>query len=302
MPNWNQVLGEMTILGQRSSPLDVVRKKYIARMAKHTGRNVIAYYSGFLQKNTMAISHLVSMTDDDKNGFMSAINGMDPDKGLDLLIHTPGGDIAALESLGQYLRAKFGTNIRAFVPMIAMSAGTMLACCSKEIYMGKQSNIGPFDPQMGGIPAHGILEEVEKAKKEMIDDPRTVAFWQFNLQKLHPTFIGECEKAIKWASEIVSEWLISGMFKDEADGPAKAAAICGRLNDHSTTYAHARHIHMDKAREIGLKIVALEDDQKLQDLVLTIHHSYMHTFGSSSAVKIIENHNGSTMIWHAPEN
>ena len=80
---------------------------------------------------------------------MTAINGMDTSKGLDLLIHTPGGEIAALESLGQYLRAKFGTNIRAFVPMIAMSAGTMLACCANEIFMGKQSNIGPFDPQMG---------------------------------------------------------------------------------------------------------------------------------------------------------
>lgn len=300
MPNWNEVLEEMTILSQRS-PLDVVRKKYIAEMSELTGRNVITYYSGFLQKNTQSVNHLISMTDDDKNGFMSAINGMDTDRGLDILIHTPGGDIAALESIGQYLRAKFGNNIRAFVPMIAMSAGTMLACCANVIVMGKQSNIGPFDPQMGGIPAHGILEEVEKAKNELRADPSSVAFWQFSLQKLHPTFIGECEKAIKWASEIVSEWLVSGMFHGETDARAKADAICARLNDHSTTYAHARHIHMDKARDIGLKIESLEDNQKLQDLVLTIHHSYMHTFGSSSASKIIENHNGSTMIWHAPE-
>ncbi|EIW8579045.1 S49 family peptidase [Klebsiella aerogenes] len=299
MPNWNEVLNEMTILEQKSNPLDTVRKKYIKSLSDYTDRNVICYYSGWLQKNTSSIGHLVSMTDDDKNGFMTAINGMDPQKGLDILIHTPGGEIAALESLGQYLRAKFGTDIRAFVPMIAMSAGTMLACCAKEIVMGKQSNIGPFDPQMGGLPAHGILEEVEKAKQEMMEDHRTIPFWSFNLQKLHPTFIGECEKAIKWASEIVSEWLISGMFNGEDDARHKAELICGRLNDHSTTYAHARHIHMDKAREIGLKIVSLEDDQELQDLVLTIHHSYMHTFGSSTAVKIIENHNGSTMIWHA---
>lgn len=298
MPNWNQVMGEITLLAQRS-PLDVVRKKYILQMSRHTGRNVIAYYSGFLQKNTQSLNHLISMTDDDKNGFMTAINGMDADKGLDLLIHTPGGDIAALESLGQYLRAKFGNNIRAIVPMIAMSAGTMLACCSKEIIMGKQSNIGPFDPQMGGLPAHGIIEEFEKAKTEILENPGSLAYWQFNLQKLHPTFIGECEKAIQWATEIVSEWLISGMFEGDADAAQKAAKICSQLNNHSTTYAHARHIHIDKARDIGLKITALEDDQKLQDLVLTIHHSYMHTFGSSTAAKIIENHNGSSMFWHA---
>jgi hypothetical protein len=40
----------------------------------------------------------------------------------------------------------------------------------------------------------------------------------------------------------------------------------------------------------------LEDDPKLQDLVLTIHHSYMHTFASSAAIKIIENQNGNAIV------
>ena len=34
----------------------------------------------------------------------------------------------------------------------------------------------------------------------------------------------------------------------------------------------------------------------LQDCVLTIHHSYMHTFASSNAIKIVESHSGNTMI------
>ena len=36
----------------------------------------------------------------------------------------------------------------------------------------------------------------------------------------------------------------------------------------------------------------MEDDDVLQDLVLSLHHAYMITFDSSAAVKIIENHNG----------
>ncbi|HAS0910518.1 TPA: S49 family peptidase [Enterobacter cloacae] len=288
-------MGEVAVLAQKT-PLDTVRSKYIKEMSQMTGRNVIAYYSGFLQNS----SHLCDMSDDDKNGFMTAVHGLDASKGLDLILHTPGGDIAALESIGFYLRAKFGNDIRAFVPMISMSAGTMLACCAKEIIMGKQSNIGPFDPQVGGVPAHGVIEESQKAMQDIINNPATAAYWQFTLSKLNPTFIGECEKAIQWATTIVSEWLITGMFDGDPDAHQKAAAICSSLNNHSSTFAHARHIHSDKASQIGLKIIPMEADQALQDIVLTIHHSYMHTFGGSTAAKIIENHEDGRRVWHVP--
>ena len=211
-------MGEVAVLAQKS-PLDTVRSKYIKEMSQMTGRNVIAYYSGFLQNS----SHLCTMSDDDKNGFMTAVHGLDATKGLDLILHTPGGDIAALESIGYYLRAKFGNDIRAFVPMISMSAGTMLACCAKEIIMGKQSNIGPFDPQIGGVPAHGVIEEAQKAMQDIIKNPATAAYWQFTLSKLNPTFIGECEKAIQWATTIVSEWLITGMFDGDPTFTSAAA-------------------------------------------------------------------------------
>ena len=42
--------------------------------------------------------------------------------------------------------------------------------------------------------------------------------------------------------------------------------------------------------------MSLEDDSALQDLVLTVHHAYMHTFSTTPAIKIIENHNGKAMV------
>ncbi|EBY3290802.1 TPA: S49 family peptidase [Enterobacter kobei] len=297
MPNWIDVLGEMGTIAQRT-PADEVRHKYLRELSQHTGRNVISYYSGFLQKGGPGYQHLIQMSDDDKNGLMSAINGLDTKLGLDILLHTPGGDIAALESIGHYLRSKFGTNIRAIVPMISMSCGTMLACCAEQIVLGKQSNLGPIDPQFNGLSSHAIIEEYERAKAEILANPAALQWWQFTLQKVHPTLIGECEKAILWANEIVQKWLCTGMFAGQDDAEEKAKRICDELNNHHTTYAHARHIHLDKAKSIGLNIVELESDQTLQDLVLTIHHCYMHSFGTSPAAKIIENHNGSTMMWN----
>lgn len=288
MPNWNDILEEIQ-RSKRVDALDYVRRGYLRKLGEITGRNVIAYYSGWLQKPGMKNT---SISDDDKNGFMTVIHNMDRSKGLDLIMHTPGGDTAATESIVDYLRRMFGTDIRVIVPQLAMSAGTMIACASKEIIMGKQSSLGPIDPQFNGIPAHGVIEEFEKAVREIKIDPKTTPAWQVVISKYHPTFIGECEKAIKWSSEMVQNWLENGMFKDIDDAATKARYIVKELNNHIDTKTHARHIAIDECIRIGLKITSLEDlmrEENLQDIVLSIHHSFMHTFAMSSAIKIIEN-------------
>lgn len=91
MPNWTQVLEEIVLKAQTSTnAVDDVRKKYLGLLQKKTGRNVIAYYSGFLQKPGYAFGQV---NDDDKNGFMNAVHGLDRTQGLDLILHTPGGDL-----------------------------------------------------------------------------------------------------------------------------------------------------------------------------------------------------------------
>lgn len=138
MPNWGEVLKEIQGYQIDNSPLDVIRRKYLKIMHEYTGRNIIAYYSSFLQKPNSNSS----IDDNDKNAFMQTVHGLDKSKGLDLILHTPGGNTAATESIVSYLHSIFGNNIRAFIPQIAMSAGTMIALSCKEIVMGKQSNIG----------------------------------------------------------------------------------------------------------------------------------------------------------------
>ncbi|MDR2944779.1 MAG: hypothetical protein LBU81_06870 [Methanosarcinales archaeon] len=212
MPSWNDILMEIQKESTvRPDALDFVRRKYLKKLHEATGRNVIAYYSGWLQKPGFASA---SIDDDDKNGFMNAICGLDRSKGLDLILHTPGGDTAATESIVNYLRKMFGDDIRAIIPLLSMSGGTMMACACKEIIMGKQSSIGPIDPQYNGVSTHGVIEEFEKAIKDAKTSPETIPIWQVIIAKYHPTFIGDCEKAIQWSSDMVQSWLETGMFKD----------------------------------------------------------------------------------------
>ena len=177
MPNWNEILNELQRAGGAH---DVIRRRYLKELSERTGRNTIIYYSGWLQKGQIASQHPepFSVNDNDKNGFMATIHSMDRSQGLDLFLHTPGGDVAAAESLVNYLRSMFGTNIRAIVPHLAMSAGTMIACACREILMGLHSSLGPIDPQFGGLPAHGVVEEFNTAAEEIKADPAKIPVWQ----------------------------------------------------------------------------------------------------------------------------
>lgn len=296
MPNWGDLLDEIHILG---STYDIVRRNYLKRLHDITQRNTIIYYSGWLQKPNLLGTE---MSDIDMEGFMTVIHRLDLTKGLDLILHTPGGQVTATESLVEYLRKMFDTDIRAFIPQMSMSAGTMVACACKEIFMGAHSSLGPIDPQLpsmqGLIPAHGVVEEFEEAQKEIAKDPNSIQIWQVALAKYPPAFIGECQKAIELANEIVTKWLKTGMFKDlsASEKEEKSTKIVGSLADHTLSKTHNRHFSSDFCEKIGLKIVHLEGNTELQDAVLSVHHACIHTLTSTPALKIIENHNGKAFI------
>ena len=229
-------------------------------------------------------------------------------KGLDIILHTPGGSTAATESIVNYLRSLFGNNIRAFIPQIAMSAGTMIALSCKEIVMGKQSNIGPIDPQFGGMSCAGVIEEFQSAIEGIKTEAASAPLWQVIVSKYHPTFLGDCQKAIDWSRKMVTEWLSTNMLSDHDSPEEDSKKIVDILGSHKETFTHEKHIHIDECKKLGIKVVPLEslDNRELggckalQDCVLTIHHTYMHTFSNSNAVKIVENHLGSAMIMNAP--
>ena len=182
---------------------------------------------------------------------------------------------------------------------MAMSAATMIACAADEIVMGKHSFIGPIDPQLQlqtalGVrfaPAQAIIDQFDLAKTQAAD-PVTLRAWLPMLSQYGPDLLITCTNATKLAKMLVTNWLTSNMFKGDPDAAQKATAIGDWLADHSHFMTHGRPISRDTAEQKGLKIVRLEDDQALQDAVLSVYHATAHTFTQTGAVKIIENHLG----------
>lgn len=239
----------------------------------------------------------MDINDADMTGFMNCVHGLDCSKGLDLILHTPGGSPTAAEAIANYLRTKFNYDIRVIVPQLAMSAGTMIACSSKEILMGKQSSLGPIDPQFNGIPAYNIRYEFEEAKQDLLQNPQNANYWAIKLQQYPAAFMKSAIDAIELSGLLVKEWLGTAMYDNK--NPSDCAIIdkiVAHLNEHDDSKVHDRHFNYEFCRNIGLKITMIEEDDTLQDRVLSVHHAYMITLDATPSVKIIENQNGKAVI------
>ncbi|QXJ28584.1 hypothetical protein J5U23_01453 [Saccharolobus shibatae B12] len=224
-------------------------------------------------------------------------------KELMFIIHSPGGQIEATQSIIEYLRQKFD-RITVVVPDAAMSAATLFALASDEVIMGKHSNLGPIDPQFVvtmpygqvSISAQSILEEFERAKEEVKKDRDSLLVWAPKIQQYPPAILEEARNALELTKKLGREWLVKYMFKGDADAEKKAERIVNYLSDHKELKSHATPISRDKLKELGLKITDLENDQNLQDLILSVYHITRITFQLTTAHKIVENSNGRAFI------
>lgn len=303
MPTWSGILAELNKSAKDGKPpsFDAVRRKYLVAAHKHSGRNVILYATKFTQPGGDIPPGLITIGDEDLQGFMEVVHGLEGED-LDLILHSPGGSPTAAESIIAYLRSKF-TNIRVIVPQLAMSAATMIACAANRIVMGKHSFLGPIDTQLNLttplgdriVPCQAILDQFERAKRECAN-PNKLGGWMPILPQYGPDLLVQCQNALDLSSDLVEEWLKSYMFAGMADGAERAERVSTWLGNHANFKSHSRHLSRETLADKGLVIDHLEDDQEEQDLFLSVFHAMTHTLSSTLAVKLIENHLGKAFI------
>lgn len=317
MATWNELL---TQFEKKSTDLARVQwlneqmQRSLAAIGTLRGdRNVILYGSAFLQK-AQAPAYLLSISHEDLDGLMAAVHGTDPLKGLVLVLHTPGGVTNAAETLVAYLRSKFDT-LEVIVPTLAMSAGTMISLAADSIVMGRQSQLGPIDPQMtiGGraISARAIVEQFQRAREDIVGRPETgtpgdllmAHVWAPVLATIGPALLQEAQNALDYSERMVAAWLARYMFNGEQDAETKGAQIAAYFNDATEHKSHGRRLDREEARGVGVIVHDLEDSQELQEEVLTVYHLMTIAFQNSLATKVVESTAGGRWVktWTSPE-
>jgi hypothetical protein len=297
---WNELLAQLNRLGgaARDEWFNAQLEDGIAEVARVRGdRNVLVYYSAFLQKGDVPPGHIIMMPED-VNGYMAAFHGMDWGKGLTVIMHTPGGATMAVQSLVDYVRSKFD-DVEVIVPAFAMSAGTMFALSADRIVLGRQSQLGPIDPQLNFAgrqqSARSIVEQFEQARREILGDPATgvapnplaANLWAPILGSLGPSLMQYAQDQLDFSESMVQGWLERFMFKGLDERAAKSAEVAKFFNDASRHKSHDKRIGFEEAEAHGLNVARLEDSQELQEAVLTLYHVLTILVEQSAATKVI---------------
>lgn len=299
MPSWGDLLKELGGIAPQSRGdwFDTKIAEWLKRVSKlRSNRNVIFYASAFLQKPQLGSAH-TSLFPDEINGYMAVMHGMDWDRGLTLILHTPGGLPTAAETIVEYLHTKFA-EIEAIVPTYAMSAGTMMALGCDKVIMGRQSQLGPIDPQMQvansrTVSARSVEDQFLEAKEaiggtnEQPGDTNLAHLYAPILQTMGPGLIQEARNALSYSEGMVRRWLEKRMcsgFESPAD---KAKEIAEHFNSAARDKNHGRRIDRDEARSIGVKIESLEDQADLQEAVLTAYHLVTLLFEQTPSTRVL---------------
>ena len=79
---------------------------------------------------------------EDAQTIIAAIKETPPDVPIDLVLHTPGGLVLAAMQIARAVEAH-PAKVTVYVPVYAMSGGTLIALAADEIVLGEFSVLGP---------------------------------------------------------------------------------------------------------------------------------------------------------------
>ncbi|MCW3066395.1 MAG: hypothetical protein JWN32_3567 [Solirubrobacterales bacterium] len=98
---------------------------------------------------------------DDAESILRAIGETPADRGIEIILHTPGGMVLAAQQIAGALADHPG-RVTAVVPHYAMSGGTLIALAADEIVIDAHAALGPVDPQLGQYAAASIINAAEQ--------------------------------------------------------------------------------------------------------------------------------------------
>lgn len=228
------------------------RQDLIGKIQEGSGYRLICYVSG----SGCRIVH------DDAMQFRDLLHPIEDGDDIELMLHTPGGDIDAAEKLILMIRDKVGEGrFRVIVPHLAKSAGTLMVLGADSVVMSDTSELGPIDPQVlltvsSGermwLPAQSYLDAFDEHSAQLQQNPRDMAA-TLMLNKLDPAIRQLCIAVKERSRRLAEQLLLKGMFREGA-GPW--TAIPHTLLDTKQWRTHSQVISWYEAGRapLGLRV------------------------------------------------
>lgn len=264
------------------------RIELFKKIEKEIGKPLLTYYTSFV--------YPVMIEDADVDMIEDALNVMNLDNGLALMISSPGGIGLAAERLINVLRSYSGTgDFDVYVIGKAKSAATMVCFGAKTIYMCKTSELGPVDPQLtmkdpetGGAKRFSlvnIVKSYEDLFKRSVKEKGNIEPYLQQLAHYDEREIKEYRDAIDLSEDISIRSLKSGMLSNNKESTIKTK-IKGFLSPNKTK-SHGRPIYFEETKEAGLNVSSIDMRSKLWDYLFELHNRTEH-YTKSKVSKCIE--------------
>jgi len=242
-----------------------LRQLLIRDIQDLTGRHLVVYFTDCDRTNA-----LIDPSDDVAvSELLTACAG----KPVDLLLETNGGVTDATEKICGILR-QGAPDLRVIVPRRAKSNGTVIALCGSAILMGQQSELGPIDPSIGGVPAEFVVNA----------PPGTMS----------PIDVQFATSARNQTWKLASTLLSTGMMK--AFPQADIDDTVQKLATKSVYHSHGSSIDADEAASLNLSVVKHAHDDPLWQKIWLLRTMYQHDCGLHRYAKIFEGASVSTAV------
>ncbi|TMB07393.1 MAG: hypothetical protein E6J64_05335 [Deltaproteobacteria bacterium] len=212
--------------------LENARQRLLARIERRRKTRVILLVHRQETMSLLGFPLMRYIDINDSEDVMRAIELTDPEVGIDLVLHTPGGLVLAATQIARAIRTRKG-KVTVLVPHYAMSGGTLIGLAADEIVMSPHAVLGPVDPQLGEYPAASVVKAVSRKPIAEVDDKTLIL-----------ADVGE--KALVQVRESTRELLT------RSQPPEKARELAELLA--TGTWTHDFPITVDVAQKLGLKV------------------------------------------------
>ena len=220
---------------QRAQAIRAIEKAHGTRVITMIHRQEKRSLFGFAQARYIDL--------EDAQTIIAAIKETPDAVPIDLILHTPGGLVLAAMQIARAVEAH-PAKVTVYVPIYAMSGGTLIALAADEIVLGEFSVLGPIDPQIVGLPAASIVKARDSKPIDKVFDLTLV-------------LADVSDKAIAQIKRGAVELLTPRMEQHAAEALADKLAGGHWTHDYALTASEAAELGLPVKVGMPLQVITL---------------------------------------------
>lgn len=203
-------------------------------------RHLAAHIHKMIEKHKLTSYRVVLLYDDyySINGFHSdriykAVSDLAKKSDILMVLLSDGGKIEPAYLISKTCKRLSKNKFVVSIPRKAKSAATLISLGANEIHMGLLSELGPIDPQIGGFPALGLANALEKIASLSTKFPDAAEmFAKYLTANLNIKDLGYFERINESAAQYALRLLDGKGFPDGKTAESLADHLTNHYKDH----------------------------------------------------------------------